>query len=79
MERVRKRYLQIGDTVTPLISRFPPLDLQGQPSKIEDDCLGEPAIITRIDRCTVEVRFAKTGATWVYRQDEVALAQIREL
>ena len=71
--------MEVGDIVVPILSRFPAFGRDGKPLDIRDDCLGQSAIITKEYRFNIEVRFLKTGVTWIYRKDEVVLVQIRDL
>lgn len=70
--------MRIGDIILPHFSRFPDVDPKGVSVEVHDDFIGQPAVVTKVDRCFVEVAFVKTGKTWVYRIDEVTLHCTKE-
>lgn len=70
--------MQVGDVVTPIVSRFPVVDPKGAPTGLEDDALGEPAIVKKIYRLCVEVEFIGSHVSCVYRRDEVKLVSSKD-
>lgn len=50
---------------------FPLVDRNGAPTRIEDEAIGQLALVLKVSRCFVEVAFVDTGASEVYRRDEI--------
>lgn len=70
--------MQTGDVITPYVSRFPLVDRDGRQTFIDDDAIGQLALVLTVGRHYAEVAFIDNGKTAIYRLDEVELVYDKE-